>query len=142
MNRDLFKAAANRVRAEQFLQEKAASARGVDAVTLANFARTGQRMETEWAKVAAEKGGFFGHTLPVIGLSALPAVAGSLGALAALGQLSKPARVVAAVGGAVAAAGAVGSGVALMRKTAEPPPPKGMSLKEWDKILSKGPSKG
>lgn len=97
MNRDLFREAANRVRAEQFLREKAASARGVDAVTLANLARTGQRMGTEWAKVAAEKGGFFGHT-------ALPAT--------------------------------------LMDKMAEPPPPKGVSAKAWDKILSKGPSKG
>ena len=91
MDRDLFRAAANRIRAEQFLEGKTASARGVDAVTVANLAHTAHRMETEWAKVAA---------------------------------------------------GAVGSGVILMRKTAEPPPPKGMSSKEWDKILSKGPPKG
>lgn len=142
MDRDLFRAAANRVRAEQFLEGKTASARGVDAVTLANLARTGQRMETDWVKVAVEKGSFWGHTAPIIGLSALPALAGSLGALAAMGQLSKPARIVAAVGGAVAAAGAVGSGAILMRKTAEPPPPKGVSVKDWDKILSKGPPKG
>jgi hypothetical protein len=28
-----------------------------------------------------------------------------------------------------------------MRKQAEPPPPKGVTMKEWDRILSKGPKK-
>ena len=68
---DQFHLAALSVRAEQFLKEKRASARGVDAVTYVNLVRSIRGME----------------------------------------------------------------------KTAEPPPPKGVSVKEWDKILSKVPKK-
>ena len=141
MDLDPFRSAANRVRAEQFLQEKQASAR-LDAVSVAHLARTSQLMQADGVKLAAERGTFWHDTAAPIALGVLPAVAGSLAALATMGQLGRPARIAAAAGGAVAAAGAVGAGYALMKKTAEPPPPKGMSSKAWDKILSKGPPKG
>lgn len=93
-----FHEAVQHVLAERFLQEKRASARSVDSVTLANFMRTAESVEDpELFKLAA----FYspGNTMEAY----------------------------ASMGGKV--------------KVAEPPPPKGVSVKAWDKILSEGPKK-
>jgi len=53
MDRAPFIAAVGRVRAEQLLQEKAASAPAVSAVQLANLARAGAAEDPELLKLAA-----------------------------------------------------------------------------------------
>lgn len=95
---DRFHEAVLRVRAEQFLQEKRASARGVEAVTYANFVRAAESIEDP-----------------------------ALFKLAAFYSPDSIMDTYLRLGGKV--------------KVAEPPPPKGISVKAWDKILSKGPER-
>jgi hypothetical protein len=95
---DRFHDAVVQVRAEQFLQEKRASARGVDVVTLTNLVSTADSIEDR-----------------------------ELFKLAAFFSPDNPMEAYATLGGKV--------------KVAEPPPPKGMSVKAWDKVLDKGPAK-
>ncbi len=95
---DRFHAAVLRVRAEQFLQEKRASARGVGAITLASLC----------------------HAVDCIEDRELFKLASQYSPNDAMGAYIK-------LGGKV--------------KVAEPPPPKGISVKAWDRILSEGPKK-
>jgi len=95
---DRFHEAAQRIRAEQFLQEKRASARGVDAVTLASLVHAVDNVEDR-----------------------------ELFKLAAFYSPQAPMETYVKLGGHM--------------KLAEPPPPKGTSVKAWDKILDKGPAK-
>lgn len=91
MDRAPFIAAVSRVRAEQFFQEKAASAPAVSAVQLANMARAGDAADPELLKLAATY-------CPEAPLEYYVKLGGQF-------------------------------------KVAEPPPPKGVSLKKWDEIL-------
>jgi hypothetical protein len=125
MDLEAFRSAANRVRAEQILQEKAASARAsVSAVAFVGLARAGMAEDQELLKVAAQfcpgdplgfyakLGGKFASTsfahVPETTVEE-PEVKSA--------QLERRSTV----------------------KVAEPPPPSGMSVKEWDRVLSKGP---
>lgn len=123
MDIEAFRSAANRVRAEQVLQEKAASARAAAAVDLATAARAALADDPELLKIAArlcaadplgfyvKLGGKFNAATPLLAVDPAP--------VAKVAQFESRATV----------------------KLAEPPPPPGMSVKEWDKVLSKGPSK-
>ena len=53
MDREPFNKAVRQVRAEQFFQQKAASAQAVPAVTLANLARASEAADPELLKLAA-----------------------------------------------------------------------------------------
>jgi hypothetical protein len=53
MDREPFNAAVSRIRAEQFFQEKAASAPAVSAVKIANLARAGEVEDPELLKLAS-----------------------------------------------------------------------------------------
>lgn len=97
MSLEEFFAAAERIKAEQYFEEKAASARGVSAVeSLLSHRMQNSVEDPDLLKVAMEY-------CPESPLEYYEKV----------------------LGGTV--------------KVAEPPPPKGISAKTWDKILQKGP---
>lgn len=122
MDIESFRSAANRVRAEQILQEKVASTRSsVTAVDAIAAARADLAEDPELLKVAAR----FCSSDP-------------LGFYVKLGgKFGAPAR------SSLPDAAPVVKAASLERratvKLAEPPPPPGMSVKAWDKVLSKGP---
>lgn len=91
MDFDKFHAAVRQVRAEQYFQEKAASAPAVSPIALANLARAGEAVDQVLMKLA--------HTYAP----------------------GAPVTLYEKLGGKF--------------KQAEPPPPKGVSLKKWDEIL-------
>lgn len=95
---DRFHEAALRVRAEQFLQEKRASARGIGAVAFASLVHAADSIEDR-----------------------------ELFKLASFYSPDRPMEAYVKLGGKV--------------KVAEPPPPNGVSVKAWDKILNEGPKK-